>query len=152
MAAPAVTGIAALVLEADPTLSAADVKEILLTTARRDNFTGVIPPEGSVRWGQGKVNAYHAVIEALGLTGIDEQIGDVLSLWPNPATDQVFVQLRVPAADAWLELVDMTGRVLQQQRVPHGGTITLDLADLAPGMYGVQLQGSASGVLRCIKQ
>jgi subtilisin family serine protease len=152
MAAPAVTGIAALVLEADPTLSAADVKEILLTTARRDNFTGVIPPEGSVRWGQGKVNAYHAVIEALGLTGIDEQIGDVLTLWPNPATDQVFVQLRVPAADAWLELVDMTGRVLQQQRVPQGGTITLDLADLAPGMYGVQLQGSASGVLRCIKQ
>jgi hypothetical protein len=54
--------------------------------------------------------------------------------------------------DAWVELVDMTGRVLQQQRVPQGGTITLDLGDLAPGMYGVQLLGSASGALRCIKQ
>lgn len=152
MAAPAVTGIVALVLEADPSLSAAEVKELLMATARTDNYTGVIPPEGSVRWGRGKVNAYRAVREALGITGVAEQMNTELLLWPNPATDQVQVQVLVPAAESWLELVDMTGRVLFQQRVSATGVITLDLSGHAQGLYGVKLRGSTAGTLRYIKQ
>jgi minor extracellular serine protease Vpr len=61
MAAPMVTGVVALMLEANPYLSAAQVKEIIMQTARQDNYTGTIPTGGSPQWGAGKINAYAAV-------------------------------------------------------------------------------------------
>ncbi len=55
---PIMTGIIALMLEANPSLDAAQVKRILQDTARADNFTGPTP---NVRWGHGKVDAYAAL-------------------------------------------------------------------------------------------
>ena len=51
MASPCVTGIVALMLDANPNLSPAQVKDILKTTARQDSFTGVITAPGHTRWG-----------------------------------------------------------------------------------------------------
>ncbi|MBM7706783.1 serine protease AprX [Chryseomicrobium aureum] len=55
MAAPHVAGIVALMLEADPTLTGLEIKEILETTAK--------PMEGYEKWeaGAGYVDAYRAV-------------------------------------------------------------------------------------------
>jgi subtilisin family serine protease len=58
---PIVTGIIALLLEMDPSLDAAQVKELLHRGARADAFTGVVP---NPQWGYGKVNALGSV-EAL---------------------------------------------------------------------------------------
>ena len=57
-AAPVVTGIIALMLQADPTLDAAEVRAVLQETARADAFTGEVP---NASWGHGKVDAYAAV-------------------------------------------------------------------------------------------
>ena len=65
MASPMVAGVAALILEAHPNISAEDVKTILLQTARQDNNTGVLPSGGDPKWGHGKVNALAAVLEAV---------------------------------------------------------------------------------------
>ena len=44
MAAPMVTGVAALILDAHPNISASTVKDVeLLQTAREDNKTGILP-------------------------------------------------------------------------------------------------------------
>jgi subtilisin family serine protease len=72
MAGPMVTGVVALLLDANPYLSCAQVKEIIKTTVRKDNYTGVIPEEGSVRWGSGKLNAYAAIKMALQILGSEE--------------------------------------------------------------------------------
>jgi subtilisin family serine protease len=68
MAAPVVSGVAALLMAHFPTLTAADVKRILLETATRRPDQLVIPPGGGqpVRFGTlsatgGVVNAYEAV-------------------------------------------------------------------------------------------
>ena len=58
-AAPMVTGIIALMLEADPTLDAVSVKRILQETARSDEFTGRTP---NPLWGYGKVDAFEALM------------------------------------------------------------------------------------------
>ena len=53
------TGIIALMLQANPQLNVAEVKEILQNTARSDAFTGVTP---NTQWGYGKVDAFAAAV------------------------------------------------------------------------------------------
>jgi subtilisin family serine protease len=57
-AAPHVVGAAALLLQYDPTLTHAQIRQILRNSATKDNFTGSIPnPE----WGYGKLNIEGAI-------------------------------------------------------------------------------------------
>lgn len=63
---PQVTGIVALMLEINPTLNAAQVKQILQQTARRDDYTGAVP---NPRWGYGKIDALAAITRASELPG-----------------------------------------------------------------------------------
>jgi len=57
MAAPMVTGTAALMLEIDPAQTAADIKQCLEQSARLDAQTG---PAAGNRWGAGKLDAQAA--------------------------------------------------------------------------------------------
>lgn len=58
MSCPMVTGIVALWLQANPSLSVNEVRAILHQTARNDQYTGAVVSNPSNRWGHGKVNAY----------------------------------------------------------------------------------------------
>jgi subtilisin family serine protease len=73
-AAPIVTGIIALMLQANPALDQIQVRDILRRTARADAFTGQVPNN---RWGYGKVDAYEAVHQAQlsRVPGLGVQIG-----------------------------------------------------------------------------
>lgn len=103
MASPCVTGIVALILDANPTLSAAQVKTILKTTARLDQHTGVITAPGHTRWGMGKVNAYQAIILALNTLSLEEvQANEWLIAYPNPTTD--LIQLLTPENTSLMEV------------------------------------------------
>lgn len=57
MSAPVVSGIVALLLEQNAAYSAGEIRELLMATARRDEFTGSVP---NGRWGAGKVDAWAA--------------------------------------------------------------------------------------------
>jgi len=90
MSSPHVAGVVALMLEANPWLSPAEIKQIIKETARQDDKTGVIPPEGSTRWGQGKVHALMAVYEAANYQNIiPHQNITELKVYPNPALNSV---------------------------------------------------------------
>lgn len=132
MASPCVAGIVALILDANPTLSAAQVKEILKTTARQDNHTGAITAPGHTRWGMGKVNAYQAVILALNTISLEEiQQGEWLIAYPNPATETV--ELLVPE-DSRLESVFITGTDGKRLFIPLNDS-KLDCSQLPSGTY-----------------
>ena len=62
MSAPHVTGTVALMLQADPTLDAIEIRDILTGTARADGFTGPVPNDN---WGFGKLDALAAVTAAI---------------------------------------------------------------------------------------
>lgn len=63
MASPHVAGVVALMLEANPELDYEQIVDILTSTARTDGFTGVLPNN---LYGNGKIDAYSAVLEAAG--------------------------------------------------------------------------------------
>jgi subtilisin family serine protease len=63
MAAPHVTGVIALLWSLWPGLTAAQIRDALLSTARNDEFTGATP---NTNWGQGKLDA-RAAYEALSI-------------------------------------------------------------------------------------
>lgn len=66
MSSPHVAGTVALMLQANPRLTAADVRQILQTTARTDGFTGAVPNNN---FGGGKADALAAVLRTLQLCG-----------------------------------------------------------------------------------
>ncbi|WP_312394804.1 S8/S53 family peptidase [Chryseobacterium sp.] len=63
MSSPGVAGAVALLLQANPTLTAAQVKTRLTSNARQDGATGTVP---NTRWGSGKLDIYKAVTDELG--------------------------------------------------------------------------------------
>jgi len=63
---PQVTGIVALMLELNPTLDAAQVKQIFQQTARKDDYTGEVP---NPTWGYGKLDALAAITRASQMPG-----------------------------------------------------------------------------------
>lgn len=136
MAGPFVAGVAALVLQANPSLSSEQVKEILLETAYNDQFT---EQAGVLRFGAGKVNAYQAVLKALNTvgTGVDEYVSPQESLYtvyPNPASDQCYVTANTASDNALCQLYDLSGRlVLQTNLFP--GVNALNLSSLPQGCY-----------------
>ena len=94
MSGPVVAGVCALILEANPWLTAAQVKQLIKETARTDNFTGVIPALGSPLWGMGKLNAYAAVEEALAMVDVPENtLKNAWNVYPNPVIETLHFTL-----------------------------------------------------------
>jgi len=112
MASPVVAGVAALILEANPYLTARQVKEIIMLSAREDANTNVIPENGSVRWGSGKVNAYQAVKLALTYVGQKElSKPEKLMVVPNPTLETLNIVGSNFSGEA--SLISMDGKVRQ---------------------------------------
>jgi subtilisin family serine protease len=111
MSSPCVAGIVALMLDANPLLTSAQVKEILKATARTDNYTGAITSPGDTRWGMGKVNAYAAVLLSLATQGLntEEQMPSAIALYPNPATDRLYVKTDLPVMPTSIDFYSLQG-------------------------------------------
>ena len=65
MATPVVTGAIALLLQVDPTLDAIEIRDLLISTAREDEFTGGIGSGWESKTGYGKLNIYAALAALL---------------------------------------------------------------------------------------
>jgi subtilisin family serine protease len=129
MASPVCAGIAALVIEANPFLSASQVKTIILNTARKDNFTGTSPH--SNKWGWGKINAYDAVKLALTMVGLEnmERKND-WKLYPNPAENQIWIE-GLEGELLELNVIDLNGKkVLEDLNANQ-----IDVSNLSAGTY-----------------
>ena len=136
MSSPMVAGVAALILDANPYLSARQVKEIIMVTARQDNITGIIPVEGHTRWGAGRVNAYAAVKLALQTIGLEEPANDLMwSVFPNPVANELHFTI-VEELPKQAEIVNLNGQA-NLRAIING---KLNVSDLSPGNYFIRLQ------------
>ncbi|MEY4126542.1 MAG: hypothetical protein RL737_731 [Bacteroidota bacterium] len=135
MSGPVVAGVCALILEANPWLSAAQVKQLIKETARTDNFTGVIPALGSPLWGMGKLNAYAAVQEALALVEVPENsLENAWNVYPNPVIERLHFTL-VDELPKECTVVDAQGKCIV---LPIQDEF-LSVKHLKPGQYTLQL-------------
>ena len=136
MSSPMVAGVAALILDANPYLSARQVKEIIMETARQDNITGIIPVEGHTRWGAGRVNAYAAVKLALQTIGLEEPANDLMwSVFPNPVANELHFTI-VEELPKQAEIINLNGQA-NLRAIING---KLNVSDLTPGNYFIRLQ------------
>jgi minor extracellular serine protease Vpr len=135
MASPCVAGIAALILEANPYLSAAQVKQIIKVTARTDNFTGIIPAGGSTMWGWGKINAYFAVQIAINTVGNEMVDLDIpWNIYPNPSSGKIYFTLITDLPEK-AQICDLNGKIIEREIVQGG----VDITDLNSGKYYLRL-------------
>lgn len=132
MAAPHVTGIVALLLQANPNLTAAQVQDILETTADVDQSTGTVPNN---TYGHGRVNAYSAIIKVLQFSSLNSLNSlSAPSVFPNPFSNELSIKMQDKTAGI-LRLTDLQGRELQVLETSDKNDYTINTEQLSAGIY-----------------
>jgi len=64
-----------------------------------------------------------------------------LLLFPNPATDRVYIQMEeYTGNDLAVEILDMTGRCMSENKIPADFPAEISVAGLPPGLYLVRVR------------
>lgn len=153
MAAPMVTGILALWLEKYPTLTREQAIAMMKSSAITDTFTGVIPANGSNTWGWGKINAYKGIV-TVSVETVPENFA--MSIYPNPATNEVNIAYENAAEKSLIILYDVTGKIVYQKELSNitkGQVERINTSGLATGMYALKISsGDKVASYKIIKQ
>lgn len=150
--APAAAGIIALMLQANPRLTPAQTKTIIINTALKDNFTGTIPTNGSNLWGFGKINAYAAVRQALQENSVYQFSGQKLdcTLFPSPNHGSFMLDYTgTKAEELTINVVNVAGAQVANTswKVNAGSNQKqLNLSHLAKGLYIVNVASQSGQV------
>lgn len=157
MATPHVTGVIALMLEANPTLTYEQIVDLFANTSTPDTFTNSLPNN---IFGAGKVNAL-ALISAIESTSTSlDQSNNALPKqftlnqnYPNPFNPTTNISFSLPVStQVNLTIYDMLGQrvqVLQQGFLNAGSyNINFNASALPTGMYFYRLQASEFNQVR----
>lgn len=140
MAAPFASGVFALWLEADPTLTIADIKRIVKATSKRDSY--VNSDDVPAHWGAGKIDALAGIKKVLddkasvGAIFADDERNFILT--PVDGGYNVYV-----AGESALNvtLYDASGRTVASVSA-DGNTVDVDTSSLRAGVYILSAQGN----------
>jgi subtilisin family serine protease len=148
MSAPHVTGVVALMLEANANLAPEDVKVLLERNTRHDQYT---TNTANNSWGAGKVDAYYSVKNAASYTGVSHAPRVVpgafrlLGNFPNPFNAATIIQFELPeASPVKIHVFDCLGREVREvveQNLPAGQhSYRFDATQLSTGIYFCQIE------------
>ncbi|MBR6417790.1 MAG: S8 family peptidase [Bacteroidales bacterium] len=144
MSSPNVSGIVALMLQANPNLSVNQVRDILFRTARNDSKTGPLHQLDSISpiWGHGKADAMRAVAAAYDLLSVEEAavIRPNLVVYPSPADDHITI-VTGSNKPQQASIYSIDGRCMMQVTVNLESTV--DISSLPQGIYFVRVQDIA---------
>lgn len=141
MASPMAAGVVALMLEANPDLTAEQVRQLLMDTAVVDErFEAVEDP---VQYGAGRIDAYEAVKAAISSSGLYDVKTDAVGTMINAAgagTWRVFIP---GASRLTATLHSLDGRMAATKSVA-GEEGTFDFSGVNPGVYILTINQSNS--------
>lgn len=142
MASPHVAGAVALWLEADPTLSISDVKDIVAKTAVRDDAVLSANP---VQAGAGKFSAYEGLKEVLrrASSGIGNIGAEKPQMLVTPEGNGFFRVFMANASEIDAAVFDITGKLCLRSRT-EGDESVVDMSSLAKGVYILTVNGIQS--------
>ncbi|MDZ7725376.1 MAG: S8 family serine peptidase [candidate division KSB1 bacterium] len=130
MAAPHVTGAAALILQRYPDATATQVRSIMTRSALVDEHVGAIPDNN---WGWGKLDALQAVQGTPKQESIAEE--KYLSAFPNPFMNQAQIEFQLTAVEEQKTTINIYNALGQKVR-------TLYERDLPTGLYSRYWDGT----------
>lgn len=151
MATPVVTGVIATWLEARPTLSPEEIKDIIIKTSRRDEFTGETSNSDNI-WGYGKIDAWEGIKECLTLNGIDgvEPItNNNVIITHNKSTNNLKLLFTKETTNADIKIYDITGKAIYSKnisRVTSGEESLIDTSTYKKGIYIIRVIGECSAI------
>lgn len=155
MASPAMTGIVALWLQANPNLTPADVEEIVRTTSVQDTYTGTMNEQGwNADFGYGKVDAYAGLKKAIEMgksSGIAQAMNTTAPVSLLKGASAWKVLFNNDETFATIEIVGMNGQVVSTKRIEsprRGEEEVVDLSSYAPGVYVVNIKTTAASLSR----
>lgn len=110
---------------------------------------GPITPCGITNYGE--VEDYNILLS--NSLGLEQNHLDAISIYPNPAFDEVRVDLSgIESETVSLELLDMTGKVIQIQKNSTGSEGIFDLSTVAKGSYQIRISdGTIQRIARIVK-
>lgn len=110
---------------------------------------GPINPCGITNYGE--VEDYNIILS--NSLGLEQNHLDAISIYPNPASDEVRVNLSgIESETISLELMDMTGKVIQTQNNITGSEGVFDLSAVAKGSYQIRISdGTIQRIARIVK-
>lgn len=151
MAAPAVSGIVALWLQANPTLTPEDIETIISQTAIRDGYTGIA--ETDYNRGYGKIDAYEGLRVALQMaeTGIHDPLNSDTPVTLQKNNDSWRILFNNDESYAHIALYGTGGRLLQSRSVDQprrGDETVVSLSGLTPGVYFIRIQTTRGALTR----
>ncbi len=155
MSCPFATGTIALWLQANPTLSPDDIKEIFSRTAIQDQEGETYP---NIRWGWGKIDAYKGLLDVLGLPTASENIFEekpyeAVSVYAGTSPGSFHVRwAKIPGAFS-IQVFDASGRSWYGNKVdaPTSVDYPVVLGTDQPGVYFVRIETAEGTVERKIK-
>ena len=79
-----------------------------------------------------------------------QQEDEFLKLFPNPATDKVYIEyMNSKVSDSKIEVRDVSGKLISNYRLEYvSGGIEVDISSLREGFYFVSLTDAASGIVK----
>lgn len=139
MSTPAVAGTIALWLEACPSLSPDDVRQLLSATARRYDSSLSYPNN---YYGYGEIDAYAGLRYLLGLTGIpDVSCQQTKEVLIRPTREGVELQFTTEPQNSFTVSVYSVGgqKVITRRFLPCGRNYSVELGSISHGIYVVQV-------------
>ncbi len=150
--APAASGIVALLLQASPTLTPAQMKSYIFSTAITDANTGVLPAAGTNNWGHGKINAYGALRALVHDVSVQELKGRKLDcvVFPNPNNGSFVLDYNGDRAEQLsVSVHSVSGQLVyaKQWQVNTGSNrVPIDMSAAAKGVYIIDVKGEGGSV------
>ena len=142
MAAPFVAGTVALWLEANPTLTPEQVRDVLDHSAAATEATTA----DAAHWGRGKLDAWEGLKYVVSTVGIQNASAAAPTRFSvrRTAGRNVEVLLASSAAHAPIRLYSATGALLQEVKVGvTTGTVVIPTAALPAGTYILNVDGQS---------
>lgn len=151
-ATPHVTGVAALLLQINPSLTAAQVRNALTSTAKSDTKTGSVP---NSRWGFGKMDAFAAANSVVStVERVASSLPSQFTLrqnYPNPFNPSTVIEFELPRDEiVRLSVYDVTGeevaRIIDNERLStgqyrvHWNALSRSGVPLSSGVYLYRLE------------
>ena len=99
----------------------------------------------------GETEDYTVNITAAGGVGIEESTLTYASIYPNPFENELIVDLSAVTEQVTeITLLDITGKIVKSIKNVENTSTTLDMSNLASGLYHVVVSGNNSSITRRI--